>query len=251
MNNLIYDVRGMRAKVNEIRSELTDYGFRPPYIIMDICNKLDDYCLEFVPFCTKGLRGIVSMANDKDPLNCILINSNLDYLARNYHGFHEFMHTKMHKNRFERSFCYDNSTIRDKQDPYIEWEANSGAAYLLAPPHLFIPEFCKLYSHLKFGDGGYWVRTYGVQKLIDIIALKFRITPVVVKFLLQEYSYEIDQYLSDKSFDELNVVTRQEQKELGIVPTNYAKIVQRRQEEILNSWKYGLYMKKPSLHYVV
>ena len=143
-------------KVQGIHQMLEKSGIFPPFTIEKICERFQNILIEYVPLKTRGLRGIVALATEDEPDNCILIDAFLSKEEQYFHSMHEFMHISLHQNADSKTFqCYDR--VRPNQNEALEWQANEGAGELIMPYRQFIPLFSKLfteYSNLDKSD--YW-----------------------------------------------------------------------------------------------
>lgn len=83
--------------------------------------------LERIPFKTRGLRGM-SYPGARPQPDIILLNSKRSEIEQNFDCGHEMVHLAIHRNLNKKVFnCFDRSTAPN-QDPFLEWQANEGAA---------------------------------------------------------------------------------------------------------------------------
>lgn len=67
-----------------------------------------------------------------------MLNARHSVEELNFDCGHELIHLTKHRGLGLSSFhCFD--TLKPKQDPFIEWEANEGAAELTVPYRSFLP----------------------------------------------------------------------------------------------------------------
>lgn len=180
-----------------------------PINVIDFCSKREDYEVCFQPYKTKGLRGMLIM----DPaLSVIVLNSEQTHSEQNFFCTHEMMHSLFHRHEGISAFqCFDR--VRPQQDSYMEWQANEGAAQFLVPYQDFIPTFSGL---LDF---------YGSLPDVYIpymLAERYGVTMRVIEIRLNSLSYEIDQYRSGVPIEKVTLLSRKQQRNRGIIPTDYA-----------------------------
>lgn len=207
-----------------LRDELLENGIKYPLDIFEICRKYDNLEIASVPFITQGLRGMVQLADETSQYNCILVNSKLSLVEQNFHGMHELMHVRFSKICDCVTFeCFDK--IRPNQDFYVEWVANEGAAELMLPHDILLPYIKEKLS--TFDDD-----LIGVYSMINEIADKFRVSPVVVQNRIDSLKYEIFQYLSGCDIENLEIISKTQQSRMGIVVDSLNDIENKRLNEL-------------------
>ncbi len=182
-----------------------------PLNIFEICRNIENIEIQGVPFKTKELRGMVSIAADETEKSVILVNSNKSIEEQNYHGAHEFMHIFTAPDEKGTILqCYEN--IKPNQDIYIEWLANEGAAEFFIPYKTLLPMIKIDYDILTKGSGTY--------EFCEAKSKTFGVTPVVLQNRINALAYEIEQYvINDVDIDEIKILSLRKQHEQGI----YAK----------------------------
>lgn len=155
--------------------------------------------LEEYRFSTSSIGGVL-MKGEKHSLMCL--NSQRDNLEQNFDCMHELIHF-WRPHPASTYTCYDKLT----QNSYFEWEANEGTAEMLVPYHKFIPEICETYNHLRDGHD-YNYLTYFSEK--------YFVTERVIQLRISSLSYEIDQFLNGTPLDELRILSKNHQRQLGI-----------------------------------
>lgn len=207
-------------KIANCRAMLHSYNICDQITITKICNTFDNIDISYVPFKTHGLRGMVSLASNEEPINCILINSNIPETEQNFHALHEFMHIYLHPNTECQTFkCYDR--VRDNQNFTLEWQANEGAAELIMPYKEFIPLFCDLYE-VYSNKSDLWNVVYGKTTEISyLLSKRYNVSGKVIENRISSLSYEIDQYRQGTSIDKIKLLSYSKRILFGISTTDY------------------------------
>lgn len=178
-----------------------DYGFN----MIQLCRQ-KGILLEQLPFKTKYLRGIASIGNEIEK-DVILLNSNRVFIEQNFDCSHEFVHLCIHRNLDKKIFnCMD--AVYVKQDKYIEWQANEGAAELLVPYEELLP----LIKNGPFNLNN----PYEIKNLKNFVANIFNVTIKVIEFRLESLKYEIHQYLNDTPLNKIRILSQSQQIRLNI-----------------------------------
>ncbi len=189
--------------VEQLRCRLRISENDCPLNIIDICNECGNIQIEKIPFKTKGLRGMVSIANNSSENHVILLNKFKSDIENNYHGKHEFMHIFTSGNKpGELIQCYEY--VHPKQDTYIEWLANEGAAEFLVPYKLLLPMIKENYNDINS-------HLFGAYSFCEETAELFNVSSAVITNRLNNLRYEIDQYLKGVPIEQLNILSRSEQ----------------------------------------
>lgn len=153
---------------------------------MDLVNDLKrmHVKIETVPFKTNGLRGM-SVVGDKDNCDIILLNSCRTQAEQNFDCGHETLHLNLHRHLDRKTFnCFDGPTAN--QDPYLEWQANEGAAEFLIPSYIFIPMVRRTIN--------YDMPQCEIDRFKNEAATKFKVPASVIGHRLDNLKYEILQY---------------------------------------------------------
>lgn len=117
--------------VSDLRKQFKISDSDYPLNIFSLCSRITNVEIEAVPFITRDLRGMVSLAKNNNENNVILVNSNKSFEEQNFHGFHELMHIPTADERGTVLRCYER--LKPNQNSYIEWLANEGAAEFTVP----------------------------------------------------------------------------------------------------------------------
>lgn len=211
--------QALYQKVDKCRCDLLHEGLASPFTIERICEAFSNIAVEYIPFKTKGLRGMVVLATDSEPIHCILINSLLPAEEKRFHSMHEFMHIVLHSNEDSRSFnCYDK--VMPNQNAAIEWQANEGAAELIMPYKEFIPMFSGMYDDYTTAPE-FWKIAFGALDPVQAMAKEYFVSVPVIQNRISTLSYEIDQYRSGVPLDQIHLLAFNKQQSLGISVTDY------------------------------
>lgn len=174
-----------------------DYGFN----MIDLCQH-DGVLLAQIPFKTKHLRGMAAIGDTKDK-DVILLNSNRTLAEQNFDCSHEYIHLCIHRRLNKKVFnCLD--AIYVKQDEYIEWQANEGAAELLIPYMAFLPMIKSIIYDYQ--------NPYLIQNFKKQAAATFNVTTRVIEYRLESLKYEIHQYLNGIPIDKIKMLSLSQQK---------------------------------------
>lgn len=168
-----------------------------------------------VPFKTTALHGICSFG-EAGQCDIILLNSHRPLVAQRFDCLHEFIHLHEHRNLQKTTFyCYDR--VREKQNAFLEWQANEGAAELLIPYADFIPRFCSSLETVLKGQKSIYLQ--------GTLADYYHVTPAVIDNRIRTLSYEIDQFREGVPVDRLRILSDSQQKRSGIAPTCYSALL--------------------------
>lgn len=163
--------------------------------------------LERIPFKTSGLRGM-SYPGTKPYPDIILLNSKRSEIEQNFDCAHELVHLAMHRNLNKQVFnCFDRGTAPN-QDPYLEWQANEGAAEFFVPYRVFIPLLKeRVGSNPTRGD---------IEEFKRYAADLCCVPPTVIKYRIESLKYEILQYYSGIKINDLQIISKRQQERMGL-----------------------------------
>lgn len=171
------------------------------------CQRINGIKMEVVDFSDRSLRG---MAVPKD--NIILLNSSRNEIERNFDCAHEFIHVVRHKHEDTQTFsCLDK--LCPRQNPFLEWQANEGAAEILVPYKVFIPIFCEYHPRCE--------NEYEYYYLLDYLAHLFNVPLRVIELRIENLKYEIYQYEKGCDIDSIQVLSNKKQEQKGIHIVSY------------------------------
>lgn len=210
--------------VNDLKKQLhvTDYDY--PLNIFKMCSKISNVEIAAVPFNTRDLRGMVSLAKNDNENNVILVNSSKSFEEQNFHGFHELMHIPTVDEPGTILRCYE--CVKPNQDSYLEWLANEGAAEFTVPYKMLLPIIKYKYSDLTQGLGTF---DFCVE-----YSAKFRVSTTVMQYRIETLKYEIEQYLNGTPLDDIEILSRRKQDERGIVVHSLVEMENQRLSVIWN-----------------
>ena len=148
--------------------QLTDLHFQRP-------TQIKRHSFQTAGFCALAFIG--------DKCDTIVLNANRHPLEQNFDCGHELIHLTKHRDLRMNCFnCFDKT--QPTQNPFIEWEANEGAAELLVPYQLFLPALCEA-SRLYCREP---------QHIKPTLAKQFGVTPAVIENRIRSLRYELYQY---------------------------------------------------------
>lgn len=197
---LLYNV----IHVHKMKTGLSinEYGFD----MIELCNNVG-IKIDSVPFKTKALRGMAAIGRGYKK-DVILLNTERNSIEQNYDCGHEFIHLRIHRDLRQETFHCIDSSYQANQDPFIEWQANEGAAEFIVPYISFIPLVIKCRNDMKTSS--------------DIISFKeyaaniYNVSRQVIGFRLESLKYEIDQCLNGADVRNIKLLSAAQQKRSGI-----------------------------------
>lgn len=193
-----------------IREELGIKRREPVVSSVDILNRLPFLAIESQPFRTRALHGVCSFGRDGD-IDVIVLSSHRTAIEQNFDCMHEYFHLHEHRNEKKDAFyCYEN--VQSKQNRFLEWQANEGAAEILMPYKEFIPLFLHFHKYQK---------TDRYFPLIDALAACYCVTTAMVENRIRSLSYEIYQYEKGCPLDQIELLSGNQQQKRNIVSPDY------------------------------
>ena len=178
------------------------YGFNLVEILINGGLKI-----ESIPLQTAGLRGmaVIGQENEED---IILLNSHRTNLEQNFDCGHEMIHLAIHRKLDQKTFnCFESVT--SYQDPFIEWQANEGAAEFFVPYKILIEYIGDCYKSLN--------NYSNIEMFKETIACIFNVPEAVIKYRLENLKYEIHQYLSGIPLNDIEILSAKKQNERNIM----------------------------------
>lgn len=159
---------------------------------------------KIMDFETQGLKGALILKNNTD--GCVFLDERQSPAERNFFCSHEIMHYILHRGLGDPVFaCYD---AQPQQSRIREWQANEGAAELLLPYRMFIPDFLNLFNPLTcWGD---------IFNAYTVLAARYNVSSMVVQNRVESLTYEIYQAAYGYPIDFISVISRREQAQRGI-----------------------------------
>jgi len=199
INNVKKD---LYSTVNTIRSNYIE-NMQSGFIdSVRLCKSDSNINLCFHNFRTRGICGTALIG---EKVNTIVLNNKRTKVEQNFDCGHEIMHCNLHKDYEIKLFnCFE--TVLPKQNRFIEWQANEGAAQLLMPYTDFI-EFV-LSEKDKF--------KHNFKQLQQIMAHYYFVPEVSVFFRFEGLKYEIQQALDGVAIDKIELLSANAQTSRGI-----------------------------------
>lgn len=202
--------KSLYQSMDEARYEM---GFHRPQDVFnafDFCSQSPDFRVTELPIKTQGLQGILQIGEDFD---IIILNKEQSITERNFYCGHELVHSREH--RYENLPCFHcYESIRTNQNKFVEWQANEGSAQLIMPYQDFIPHCCFLIDQLFNGNDA-----------VHMLADHYGVTATIVINRINTLSYKLDQYRDGCSIENLDILSKYRQDELGIQATPYPAIL--------------------------
>lgn len=118
---------------------------------------------------------------------------------------HELIHYFLHDISYCQLMCSEKNI---KQDSYIEWQANEGAAQFLIPYQIFIPKYLELENKHAYS---FW-ETESIEELAEY----FNVSYGVIKNRINSLETEIVQYKEGISINALTVISKTKAISLGL-----------------------------------
>ncbi|WP_373263213.1 ImmA/IrrE family metallo-endopeptidase [Hungatella hathewayi] len=202
---VFYSKKELYKEVAVIKKWLKLKSINPQLDLVELVA--NNYCeLEKLPFKTEGLRGISIIGNENSS-DIIMLNNKRTLFEQNYDCGHEIMHLLLHRNLDQKTFnCFDH--CKANQNPFLEWQANEGAAEFFLPYRYLLHIIDKCRNYLT---------SYSeLCRFKQALSKSLCIPEAVVTFRLENLKYEIYQYLSGTDIDDIEILSARKQEELGI-----------------------------------
>lgn len=201
-----YTKRRLYNDIHRCKAELDIPEWAYDFNMIELC-KAEGIKLEILPFKTKALRGMAAIGNNYCN-DVILLNTDRTDRERNFDCAHEYVHLRIHRKNKKKVFnCID--AVYAKQDEYIEWQANEGAAELFVPMSALLPMIKeRYYDFSSYND---------IEEFKAITAERFKVTGKVIEYRLESLKYEINQYLSGVPINDIEILSLAEQKRKNII----------------------------------
>lgn len=153
-----------------------------------------DTVVQLASFKTRGLQGMAILGTP----DIILLNERRGRLSQRFDFAHELIHCRYH--RFNRSAF--TCTGFSPRDPFLEWQANEGAAELLVPYRSFVPLVAENYHRIR--------RYRNLEAFIAFAAHQFQVTRETIHIRLKSLSAELFQYRAGIPLDQLEILSARE-----------------------------------------
>lgn len=211
------------AKI-ELYRFIGDMRKKYPLLCYSKNKNIEEFCLDnnielhLKKFDSKGLCGAAFVGEKHDT---IILNSCRSKSEMTFDFIHELIHTKKHRNTDKQAFaCFDR-----KQNSYIEWEANEGAAEFLVPYKLFLPIIKENYNKINS-------QVFGAFQFCEETAGLFNVSNAVITNRLDNLKYEIYQYLNGTPLEHVKILSLSEQRKQGIIVKSLIEIEDERFKQL-------------------
>lgn len=194
------------AYVNRLRDNLGLSYESYPINTVELCSRMGNVDIQYHAFKSNGFCGAVLIG---DISNTIILNSNRSESEINFDCGHETLHLTKH--RAEGIDCFSCMELKVRREPsvrYYEWEANEGAAELLVPMGLLLPQIRSNYSLLKKWKDFYYFK--------EELASYYNVSEAVISFRFESLKYEIDQYINGTEIEDIKILSHTAQSRFGI-----------------------------------
>lgn len=158
-----------------------------------VCDATDTV-VQLAAFKTNGLQGMAILGTP----DIILLNEHRSALSRRFDFAHELIHCRYHRVSQPAFTCMGYSP----RDPFLEWQANEGAAELLVPYRSFLPLVAENYHRIR--------RLRDLKSFITFAAHLFQVTEETIRIRLKSLSAELFQYRSGVPLDQLEILSARE-----------------------------------------
>lgn len=203
---------------NNAKQELYDYvdslqnyleiPLRFPINALELWHTHPEFEIIDHMFDTNGFCGAAYVG---DRVDTIVLNRARSDTEQNFDCTHEVLHLTKHRTENRGIFqCFS-----ENQKGFIEWQANEGAAQFLVPYQDFIPRFICNTPNTS-------LISYDV---LENLADYYHVSVPVIKIRLDSLSYEIDQYRNGITIENIQLLSRNQQKMRGIQPSCYNNIL--------------------------
>lgn len=167
----------------------------PPYDSKVLCTAQFGLNLDMLDLRTSKLRGMSHI-----PSRSVVIDCKRTPEEQNFHCMHEIMHHVFHRNRSTKSYSSYDTTQAD-QDPFIEWQANEGAAQFLLPYQRFIPDYIQVSKKLAH-------KAFSQLRVIEILSDKYFVSEKVISNRIDSLNYEIYQVLNNADIAKVRLCSK-------------------------------------------
>jgi len=171
--------------------------------------------MEALPFRTPGLRGMAAIGKKPHP-DVILLNSARTFREQNFDCGHEAMHLALHRHTGRSTFNCFNEVAAPNQDPFLEWQANEGAAEFLMPFREFIPMLYDLVG--KHPD------QVAIEDFVNIACDTYLVPKAAVKYRIENLKYEILQYYAGIKLEDIKILSKKQQEKQGLRSESFIDI---------------------------
>lgn len=161
-----------------------------------------DLIIEELPFSIEYICGILYKG---DNTTSIALNSSRESYQQNFDCMHELIHYFLHDISYCQLICSEKNI---KQDSFIEWQANEGAAQFLVPYQIFIPKYLELEQKYAKSSSNY--------KTVEELANYFNVSYTVINNRINSLENELLQYKQGIDISSINIISKTKSISLGL-----------------------------------
>lgn len=205
------------SKVDNIRQILNINIERYPIDILFESYFIPNLDIKHHQFKSKNFGGMLMHGQKIDTM---ILNSKRTTREKEFDCAHEIIHLYEHRGNGTIFNCTDKKYVRklNKIDTTLEWQANEGAAELLLPWKIFIPDLVREYS-ISVG-------TIDKSPYINsIFANKYGVTDSIIEYRVENLRYEILQYLKGVNLDNVDILSNNQIKKYKIDTKGYIDVL--------------------------
>lgn len=201
------DKASLYRRIQNVRNQLRITHQDYPLDSLQLCSKVLEKKIGYAPFKAPALRGMAAIDKSNHKNDVILLNSARTKIEQNFDCAHEIIHTIAHRNLpgITSFNCFE--TVGKKQDPFIEWQANEGAAELLVPYKHFIPIYVNLSRK--------YARNFNKTPPEKELSTMYNVTEAVISHRINALNYEIYQYLEHGDINNIEILSQAKQQQRG------------------------------------
>lgn len=214
MNTRYWNKATLYRYVDALRKGICDSSNFSPVDSEKLAMRcIKNLTIEKISFLNSDICGILYKGNYT---TSIALNTKRSPEMQNFDCMHELIHYFFHDIEYCQRICSDKTGSTIRQDAYIEWQANEGAAQFLMPYQDFIPRFLPLIAQ-SFPCTSF--------QTVDDLAQFYRVTPAVIEVRINQLSYEIDQYRQGRSLEQIQLLSKKKREQQGIKVTPYLALL--------------------------
>jgi Zn-dependent peptidase ImmA (M78 family) len=198
--------KALYDKIEQMRKDLGISDDRYPLDMVDFCLEKGFVEIGEAPFKSTGTRGMAVPYYENGEKDVILLNSKLCKKEQSFTCGHELIHLFLHRSKTIQYFSFEQVML--KHNPFLEWQANEGSAELHVPYRLLFPKIKVAFQKMKSPQD--------IQTLRASLAEDFQVMDEVIYYRFESLKYEIYQYLTGVSLENIEFMPVSKQKEEGI-----------------------------------
>lgn len=193
-------------KVEQLRKDLEIGDDRYPIDMVDFCLEKGFVEIGAAPFKSIGTRGMAVPYYGHGEKDIILLNSHLSKREQSFTCGHELIHLTLHRSKTIQYFSFEQVML--KHNPFLEWQANEGSAELHVPYRQLFPRIEAALQEME--------SLQDIQNLKPLLAEEFQVMEEVIYYRFESLKYEIHQYLTGVSLENIDFMSGSKQREAGI-----------------------------------